>query len=79
MTMVKRRSQRSSFAETPSKRSIRGAQQVARHDMERGVTSRARKSIQGHEVVADPRFGGRPGRPSSKWQPPRGRQTGPAR
>ena len=78
--MVKRRSQRSSFTKTPSKRSVRGAQQVARHDMERGVTSRARKSIQGREVVADPRFGGRPGQANSKWQPPRkATRTRPAR
>ncbi len=68
----KRRSERPrQFKETPSQRSLRGAQQVARHDMERGVTSRARKSFQGREDVADPRFGGRPGRSSSKWQPPR--------
>jgi len=34
------------------------------------VTSRARKSVQGRESVPDPRFGGRPGQTSSKWQPP---------
>ncbi len=39
--------------------------------MERGVTSRARKAIEGRETVADPRYGGRPDREHSKWQPPR--------
>ncbi len=71
----KRRSEQPrQFKETPSQRSLRGAQQVARHDMERGVTSRARKSFQGRETVPDPRYGGRPGQTSSKWQPPRDRR-----
>ena len=56
---------------TPSQRALRGAQQVARHDMERGVTSRSRKGIEGLESVPDPRFGGRPGRQKSKWRAPR--------
>ncbi len=56
--------------ETPSKRSLRGAQKIARQDPERGVSSRARKRVEGHEDVPDPRFGGRPGRPKSKWRPP---------
>ena len=68
---MKRRSERSAFKETPSKRSLRGAQQVARRDTERGVTSRARKTIQGRETVPDPRYGGRPGQEHSKWQPPK--------
>ncbi|MBI2324062.1 MAG: hypothetical protein HYY42_02330 [Chloroflexi bacterium] len=69
--MAKRRSEQPrTFTETPSKRALRGAQQVARHDMERGVTSRARKSVQGRETTPDPRHGGRPGQRSSKWQPP---------
>ncbi len=56
--------------ETPSKRAARGAQKVARQDPETGVTSRARKRKQGGETVPDPRYGGRPGREKSKWQPP---------
>jgi len=67
---MKRRSQQSAFKETPSQRALRGAQKVGRHDMERGVTSRARKSIHGLETVPDPRYGGRPGQEHSKWQPP---------
>ncbi|HEX9093161.1 MAG TPA: hypothetical protein VF902_04185 [Coriobacteriia bacterium] len=55
----------------PTKRARRGAQQIARHDMERGVTSRSRKSIEGLESEPDPRFGGRPGREKSKWRTPR--------
>lgn len=55
----------------PTKRALRGAQQVARLDMERGVTSRARKRLQGKEQVPDPRFGGRPGQEKSKWRPPK--------
>ena len=54
----------------PTKRAQLGAQQVARHDMERGVTSRARKSVHGKETVPDPRYGGRPGQSKSKWRPP---------
>jgi hypothetical protein len=54
----------------PTKRAERGAQKVARRDMEHGVTSRARKSIHGSETVPDPRFGGRPGQEKSKWRPP---------
>jgi hypothetical protein len=53
---------------TPTKRAAQGAQQVARLDPERGVTSRARKRKQGGETVADPRAGGRPGRENSKWR-----------
>lgn len=53
----------------PTKRAQRGAQQVARHDMERGVTSRARKTVHGEEKVPDPRSGGRPGQAKSKWRP----------
>jgi hypothetical protein len=56
--------------ETPSKRAAKGAQKVGRQDPETGVTSRARKSMQGGETVPDPRYGGRPGRENSKWQPP---------
>ena len=56
--------------ETPTQRAMRGAQKVARQDQERGVTSRARKSKQGGETVPDPRYGGRPGRESSKWRSP---------
>ena len=55
---------------TPTKRASRGAQKVARQDQEVGVTSRARKRKQGRETVPDPRYGGRPGREKSKWQPP---------
>ena len=57
--------------ETPSKRAAKGAQRVGRQDPETGVTSRARKSMQGGETVPDPRYGGRPGRENSKWQPPK--------
>lgn len=56
--------------ETPSKRSLRGAQKTGRQDPETGVTSRARKRIQGRETTADPRAGGRPGRPKTKWRTP---------
>ena len=45
------------------------AQQVARHDMQRGVSSRARKRRQGLETVPDPSEGARPGRPRSKRAP----------
>jgi hypothetical protein len=55
---------------TPSKRAAKGAQQVARGDPETGVTSRARKRKQAGETVPDARYGGRPGRENSKWQPP---------
>jgi len=55
--------------ETPSKRAVRGAQKVGRQDPERGVTSRARKRVQGHEDVPDPKYG-RPGEVKSKWRPP---------
>jgi hypothetical protein len=57
--------------ETPSRRAVKGAQKVGRQDRETGVTSRARKSMQGGENVPDPRYGGRPGRENSKWQPPK--------
>lgn len=43
--------------------------------MERGVTSRARKRFEGRETTPDPRYGGRPGQRSSKWQPPRAPRT----
>ena len=56
--------------ETPSKRALRGAQKIARQDPERGVTSRARKRVQGLESVPDPRYGGRPGEEKSKWRSP---------
>jgi len=56
--------------ETPSKRALRGAQKIARQDPERGVTSRARKRVQGHEDMPDPKYGGRPGEVKSKWRPP---------
>jgi len=52
----------------PTKRAIKGAQQVARQDTESGVASRARKRIQGLESVPDPRQGARAGR-NSKRQP----------
>ena len=55
---------------TPTKRAASGAQKTARRDTETGVTSRARKRKQGDETVPDPRYGGRPGRAKSKWQPP---------
>ena len=48
----------------PTKRAIKGAQQVARQDTEAGVASRARKRMQGSETVADPRHGARAGRNS---------------
>jgi hypothetical protein len=57
--------------ETPTKRALKGARKVGRQDPETGVTSRARKSMQGRETVPDPRYGGRPGRENSKWQPPK--------
>ena len=56
--------------ESPSKRSLRGAQKTARQDPERGITSRARKRVEGREDVPDPRYGGRPGKAKSKWRPP---------
>jgi hypothetical protein len=55
----------------PTKRALRGAQKVGRGDMERGVASRARKRIQGQELVPDPKYGGRPGQAKSKWRPPK--------
>lgn len=60
---------------TPTKRAVKGAQQVARQDPEVGVTSRARKSKEGRESVPDPRYGGRPGQAKSKWRPPPGAPT----
>jgi hypothetical protein len=70
--MAKSRAERArGRGDTPSQRSLRGAQKVARRDPERGVTSRARKRKQGGETVPDPRYGGRPGREKSKWQPPK--------
>jgi hypothetical protein len=54
----------------PTKRSLRGAKQIARQDPEVGVTSRARKTIHGNERVPDPKFGGRPDKEKSKWRPP---------
>jgi len=61
----------------PTKRALKGARQVARQDPEVGVTSRARKSKEGHEPVPDPRYGGRPGKEKSKWRPPPGAPTLP--
>lgn len=69
--MAKTRAERArGRGETPSQRSARGAQKTGRGDREVGVTSRARKRIQGSETVADPRAGGRPGRPTTKWRTP---------
>ena len=69
--MAKSRAERArGRGETPSKRALRGAQQTARRDPERGVTSRARGRIQGRELVPDPRFGGRPGQAKTKWRAP---------
>ena len=69
--MAKTRAERArGRGETPSQRSARGAQKTGRGDQEAGVTSRARKRIQGGETVADPRAGGRPGRPKTKWRTP---------
>lgn len=74
--MAKTRAERAKGrGETPSQRSARGAQKTGRADQEVGVTSRARKRIQGSETVADPRFGGRPGQSKSKWRAPAGRMT----
>ena len=74
--MAKSRAERArGRGETPSKRALRGAQKLGRLDPEKGVTSRARKRIQGHEVVPDPRFGGRPGQEKSKWRPPAERMS----
>ena len=56
--------------EMPSKRALRGAQKIARQDPVRGVTSRARKRVEGREEVPDPKYGGRPGEERSKWRPP---------
>ena len=61
--------------ETPSQRSARGAQKIARQDMEKGVASRARKRVQGRETVADPRAGGRPGQTKTKWRTPEERTS----
>ena len=69
--MPKSRAERErGHGETPSKRALRGAQKIARQDPERGVTSRARKRVQGHEDMPDPKYGGRPGEVKSKWRPP---------
>lgn len=54
---------------SPTKRSMKGAQQTARRDPETGVTSRARKRRQGTEMRPDPSMGARSGRPKSKWRP----------
>jgi hypothetical protein len=59
----------------PTKRALKGAQKVGRQDPEHGVTSRARKSIQGLEPVPDPKYGGRPDKEKSKWRPPPGAPT----
>jgi hypothetical protein len=56
----------------PTKRALKGAQKIGRQDPEVGVTSRARKSKEGREVVPDPKYGGRPGQEKSKWRPPPG-------
>ena len=58
--------------QTPTKRALKGAQRLGRQDPEVGVTSRARKRKEGRETVPDPRYGGRPGQPKSKWRPPPG-------
>jgi hypothetical protein len=69
--MPKSRAERATGrGKTPTKRAATGAQKTARQDPETGVTSRARKRMQGGETVTDPRYGGRPGRENSKWQPP---------
>lgn len=68
--MAKTRAERSrGRGETPSQRADRGAQKTGRQDQERGVTSRARKRIEGRETVPDPRSGGRPGQAKTKWRP----------
>ena len=59
----------------PTKRALKGAQKVGRQDPEVGVTSRARKSTEGHEPVPDPRYGGWPGKEKWKWRPPPGAPT----
>lgn len=70
--MAKTRAERAAGrGETQSQRAKRGAQKIGRQDAERGVTSRARKRIEGRETVPDPRFGGRPGQAKSKWRPPK--------
>jgi hypothetical protein len=56
----------------PTKRALKGAQKIGRQDPEVGVTSRARKSKEGRELVPDPTYGGRPGKEKSKWRPPQG-------
>jgi hypothetical protein len=48
----------------PTKRALRGAQKVGRGDMERGVASRARKRIQGQELVPDPKYVAAPVKPN---------------
>lgn len=53
----------------PTKRGLRGAGPKSRQDPEVGVTSRARKRIEGNERVPDPKMGGRPGSDRSKWRP----------
>jgi hypothetical protein len=69
--MAKTRAERArGRGETPSQRSLRGAQKLGRQDPESGVTSRARKRLEGRETVPDPRYGGRPGQAKSKWRPP---------
>ena len=69
--MPKTRAERATGrGKTATKRAAKGAQKVARQASETGVTSRARKRKQGGEAVSDPRYGGRPGRENSKWQPP---------
>jgi len=74
--MAKTRTERArGRGETPGKRALRGAQKIARLDPEKGVTSRARKRVQGNETVPDPRFGGRPGQEHSKWRPPEERRS----
>ena len=53
----------------PTKRSLHGAGPRGRQDPEVGVTSRARKRIEGDERVPDPKTGARPGSARSKWRP----------
>ena len=74
--MPKTRAERAAGrGETRSQRSLRGAQKTGRADREVGVTSRARKRRQGAELVADPRYGGRPGRSHTKWRSPAERSS----
>ncbi|HEV2012015.1 MAG TPA: hypothetical protein VGS17_13425 [Candidatus Limnocylindria bacterium] len=59
----------------PTKRALQDAQKIGRQDPEVGVTSRARKSKEGREPLPDRKYGGRPGKETSKWRPPPGAPT----